>query len=78
VRSNEESKPPLSPTIILVGPNSRAVSSDEVDEEAREEAGEDIAGADAVRRGAKQKARLSAASSVVSAFAATESEQEAP
>ena len=70
MRSNEESKPPLSPTIILVGFDRRETSAKEV--------GKEVAGAEAARRrGSKQKARLSAASSVVSAFAAATSLEEA-
>ena len=69
MRSNEESKPPLSPTIILVGFNRREASA--------KEAGKEVVGAEAARRrGSKQKARLSAASSVVSAFAAATSLEE--
>lgn len=69
MRSNEESKPPLSPTIILVGFDRRETSAKEV--------GKEVAGAEAARRrGSKQKARLSAASSVVSAFAAATSLEE--
>ena len=69
VRSNEESKPPLSPTIILVGFNRREASAKEASTEVDREAGNVVAGAEAARRrGSKQKARLSAASSVASAF----------